>query len=101
MKKIAAGLALCLFSTVAFADTFTGVISDEKCGAKHTALTAADQACIQKCVDTGSEAVLVSGDKVYKITVQPAVKSFAGKKVSVVGTLKGDTIDMQSVMKSE
>ena len=64
-------------------------------------MNAADLACIQKCVDTGSEAVLVSGDKVYKLTVQPAVKSFAGKKVSIVGTLKGDTIDMQSVMKTE
>jgi hypothetical protein len=98
MKKIA---ALCLFSTLAFADTFTGVISDEKCGTKHTALNAADLACIQKCVDTGSEAVLISGDKVYKITVQQAAKTFAGKKVSVLGTVKGDTIDMQSIMKAE
>jgi hypothetical protein len=92
-------MALCLFSGVLFADTFTGVISDEKCGAKHAALSAADQACIQKCVDTGSDAVLVSGDKIYKITVQQAARTFAGKKVSVLGTLKGDTIDMQSVMK--
>jgi hypothetical protein len=100
MHKIArAGLVLCFLSTGAFAETFSGVISDAMCGAKHTALSDADKACIAKCVEGGSEAVLVSGDKVYKITVQPAVKTFLGKKVTVQGTAKGDTIDMQSIMK--
>jgi hypothetical protein len=102
MKKITTvAPVLCLLSTAAFADTFTGVVSDAKCGAQHTALKPADQACIQKCLDAGSEGVLVSGDKVYKVTVQQALKTFAGQKVAVVGTLKGDTIDLESVMKIE
>lgn len=103
MNKLAkAGFVLCLFSGAVFAaDTFTGIVSDAKCGAKHVALGQADKACINKCVETGSDAVLVSGDKVFKVTVQPALRTFAGQKVSVQGTLKGDTIDMQSVMKAQ
>jgi hypothetical protein len=101
-KTLRAGLVLCLLSigaSGAFAETFSGVISDAMCGAKHTALNDADRACIAKCIDGGSEAVLVSGDKVYKVTVQAAVKTFQGKKVTIQGTAKGDTIDMQSIMK--
>jgi hypothetical protein len=98
MKKLAAaGLFLSLFSVGAFAASWTGVISDEHCGAKHAAMTADDKACVDKCAKGGAAAVLVAGDKVYKIDNQDAVQKHLGHKVTVTGTLKEDTVHVESV----
>lgn len=98
MKKIAAaGLFLSLFTVGAFAESWSGVISDEHCGAKHTALSADDKACIQKCVQGGSPAVFVVGDKVFKIDNQEAVAKHIGHKVNITGSLKGDTVHVDSL----
>jgi hypothetical protein len=98
MKKIAAaGLFISLFSVGAFADSWSGIISDEHCGAKHTALTADDKECIAKCAKGGAAAVFVAGDKVLKIENQDAVAKHLGHKVTITGTLKGDTVHVDSV----
>ena len=99
MKKLAAaGLFVSLFSAGAFAATWTGIISDEHCGAKHVALTADDKACVAKCTTGGAAAVFVAGDKVYKIDNQDAVQKHLGHKVTITGTLKGDdTVHIDNV----
>jgi hypothetical protein len=98
MKKIAAaGLFISLYSAGAFAATWTGVISDEHCGAKHAAMTADDKTCVDKCAQGGAAAVFVAGDKVYKIDNQDAVKAHMGHKVTITGTMKGDTVHVDSV----
>jgi hypothetical protein len=98
MKKLAAaGLFISLFSAGAFAETWAGVISDEHCGAKHAAMTADDKACVEKCTKDGATAVFVAGDKVYKIENQDAVQKHLGHKVSITGTMKGDTVHVDSV----
>jgi hypothetical protein len=98
MKRIAtAGLFLSLFSAGAFAETWTGVISDEHCGAKHAAMTADDKTCVDKCAKGGAAAVFVAGDQVYKIENQDAVKAHYGHKVTITGTMKGDTVHVDSV----
>ncbi len=87
MKKIAtAGLFLSMFAAGAFADTWSGIISDEHCGAKHVALSADDKACIDKCAKGGAAAVFVTGDKVYKVDNQDAVTKHLGHKVTINGT---------------
>ncbi len=98
MKKVAAaGLFISLFSAGAFAETLTGIISDEHCGAKHVALTADDKACVDKCAKGGAAAVFVAGDKVYKIDNQDAVQKHLGHKVTITGKVTGDTIHADSV----
>lgn len=98
MKKIAAaGLFLSLFSLGAFAESWNGIISDEHCGAKHTALSADDRACIDKCAKGGAAAVFVAGDKVYKIDNQDAVQKHLGHHVTINGKMTGDTIHVDSV----
>ncbi len=79
--------------------TFSGVISDTMCGAKHTmAGSAAD--CARSCVDAGSKYALVSGTKLYILEGKPEdVGKLAGEKVKVTGTLKGDTVQVTSVEK--
>jgi hypothetical protein len=98
MKKVAAaGLFLSLFAAGAFAETWSGIISDENCGAKHAALTSDDKACLDKCAKTGVAKVFVSDGKVYKIDNQDAVAKHLGHKVTITGKMEGDTIHADSV----
>jgi hypothetical protein len=99
MKKLMAtsGLVLSLAAVSAFAESWTGTISDEHCGAKHTAATEADMKCAQTCIGKGAAAVFVSGDKVYKIENQDAIKGHEGHKVTINGKMTGDTIHVDSV----
>lgn len=85
------GLAMSLM-----AETFTGVVMDEKCSGNAAMKTNAD--CIQKCIKEGSPAVLVTPDgKVYKIANQDKIVPSAGKSVSVDGKLDKDTITVATV----
>jgi hypothetical protein len=95
MRKLMALMALC--SAAALAETWTGVISDDACAAKHVAATAADQRCAASCIKSGGKAVFVEGDKVYNIDNQAAVKGHEGQKVTLSGTMTGDTIHIDSV----
>ena len=99
MYKIAigAGLFLSMFAAGVRADTLTGFISDDACGAKHTAGTTADQNCAKSCIKMGGTAVFVEGDKVYKIDNPDSVKGHEGHKVTVSGNVSGDSIHVDSV----
>jgi hypothetical protein len=79
--------------------TFTGVLTDAHCGARHpgkSGLTAGD--CARICVKQGSSWALVDGDKVHLIKGDsPYFDKLAGQRVRVVGTLEGSTIKVQSM----
>ena len=94
-----AALFLSFSAATAFAapETVNGTISDSMCAAKHVNATEKDIAGAQKCVKGGSPAVLVVGTKVYQIDNQDAVKDHIGHKVSVTGTMTGDSIHIDSV----
>jgi hypothetical protein len=78
------------------AETFNGVVMDQKCSGITAMRTNVD--CIQKCIKGGSPAVLVTAEgKVYKIANQDKILPSAGKNVSVDGKLAGDTITVASV----
>lgn len=81
------------------AETLTGTVSDEKCGAKHLAATAKDKSCVETCVKGGAATVIVSGDKVYKLAAdsQDKVKNHLGEKVTVNGKIEGDTLTIETV----
>src|SRR5579884_1045735 len=95
MKKVMAVSAL--FALGAMAESLTGVISDAKCGAAHEAKLNA--ACVKSCVKRGEAPVLVSGDKVYKISddSKSKVMSHLGEKVTVDGTVNGDTVTIENI----
>ena len=50
---------------------------------------------------SGAAAVLISGDKVYKISNQKAVKKFAGKDVEVDANVNDDTIEVTKIMEAK
>jgi hypothetical protein len=102
MKRFAlvAFSALSLFSLSAFAEEFTGYITDSNCAAKQGAKAASDghAGCAAGCIKKGAAAVLLTSEgKVYKIADQAKVTDHAGHKVTIEGKLDGDTIHVDSV----
>jgi hypothetical protein len=70
---------------------FTGVITDSMCAtADHSRMKMGptDGECTIACVDAhGATYVLYDGKEVYSLSDQQTPEKFAGKKVSVTGTL--------------
>jgi hypothetical protein len=80
------------------AKTFVGSISDSMCGAKHMMPGESDKECTLECVKAGAKYILVDpAGKIYQLSDQKRPESFAGSKVKVTGTLKGDTIIVSSI----
>src|SRR5579872_6613561 len=100
MLLIAVTFVLAL-SAMAFDDmgksaTVKGWISDDKCGAKGANDKA--EACTKKCLAAGAKMVIVTdGDqKVLAVDNPDALKDHAGHHVAVTGTVKGDSIHVDS-----
>jgi hypothetical protein len=98
--KISA-LILMLFSTVVWAETWTGTISDSNCGAKHADASPDSAACVKKCVGDGASPVFIHDGKVLKISNPDAVKEHLGEKVELTGDLTGDTISVTKISAAE
>jgi len=81
------------------ARVFSGVLTCARCGARHpgkSQLSAGD--CAKMCLKQGSTWALVDGGKVYRLKGDsPVLDRVAGERVTVSGTLEGNTIVIQSV----
>jgi hypothetical protein len=104
MKKFLFPAVLALAISVSFAFRpeevhLKGVIEDSTCANSHSQMSPASSrvACVKKCLKSGASAVLVVGDKIYKIANQKAVVKFAGEDVAVDGTVTGDTIEVTKI----
>ena len=100
------GVALLLGANLSFAGTakaetktFVGNISDSMCGLKHMMPGESDKECTLDCVKAGSKYVLadVADGKVYQLSDQKKPAEFAGQRVKVTGTLKGDAINVTAI----
>jgi hypothetical protein len=79
-----------------------GVISDSMCGKKHMQPSKNDAGCTAKCVKSGAGYALVVGKKVYTLAGKPeTIAPFAGKHVTVDGSVKGHIITVASVVEAE
>lgn len=95
MKKIL--LVTSLFAFSAFAGSWKGTISDEKCAAAHADASEKSMNCVKGCVKGGKAPVFVSDGKVYKIANADKVMDHLGHKVTLNGEMKDDTITVDSV----
>jgi len=97
MKTFTALAALTLgLAASGMAAEFKGFVEDTACASKPA--MKGNAACAQKCIKGGSPAVLVSDDgTVYKIANQDKIVDHAGQSVTVNGSVKGDTITVDSV----
>jgi hypothetical protein len=82
--------------------SYEGMITDTKCGAKHSVAigeTAAE--CTLLCVRGGEQFILVDGDTIYLLEGDPTVlKRAAGQRARISGTLNGKKISVTSVVTS-
>ena len=99
--------AIALLSMMSFSgaavepDTFTGVITDSECNAGNHAIMRmgpTNAECTNACIDAhGASYVLYDGKQTYGLTDQRAPRAFAGRNVTVTGTLDGKMIHVQSI----
>jgi hypothetical protein len=96
---VALGAMLCSYSFAA--DSWTGVISESKCGLKHADADTNEKSanCVKGCVKGGAAPVLVTGGKVVQIdkASHAKVMDHLGHKVTVTGKLTGDTLTIDTV----
>lgn len=103
MKKIvmATMMLASLGAVSAMAESMTGFIGDSQC--KHDGSTAKDVACTKACIKKkGADAVFVSDGKVMKFDAasMDKAKAMAGEKVTIDGSVSGDTITINSIKKA-
>jgi hypothetical protein len=104
MKPVIFGLLLLAMLSAAPGDRkFTGVITDSMCSSadhKGMRMGPTDAECTVACVLAhGALYVLYDGKEVYTLSDQQTPEKFAGKKVTVTGTLdaKTNTIRVASI----
>jgi len=79
--------------------TLTGVVSDAMCGATHMMKNKPDAECLRYCIKQGTKYALVVGKNVYTLDGHQAeFDKYAAQKVTVKGTLKGETLTVESVL---
>jgi hypothetical protein len=89
-------------AALSFGASFSGVITDNMCdNADHKDMKMGNDAkCVVECVK-GMNGKYVLWDaaakKTYKLSDQKTPEKFAAKKVTVMGTLDGDTITVASI----
>jgi hypothetical protein len=76
--------------------TVKGWVADDKCGAKGA--NAKAEACTKKCLESGAKMVVVTdGDqKILMVDNPESLKGHEGHHVAVTGTVKGDSIHVDS-----
>jgi hypothetical protein len=96
MKKFV--ITFVLISASALASEWTGYISETKCGAKHNDGSAASVGCVKGCIKGGAKPVLLVDGKVIAISNADKVpEALYGLKVMVMGELKDDAVEIESI----
>jgi hypothetical protein len=86
-------------SNAAAAQTFTGLITDDHCRARHDmGSDKSPSECANACVQNGAKYALVDGDKSYALAGDAAELARAsGRRVTLNGSLEGNTIQVTSL----
>jgi hypothetical protein len=98
MMKVASFLFAGALLAGAAPQTLTGVITDTMCGKDHAMMKVSpDSKCVVECVkgDKNTKYALFDGKNVYVLSDQKTPEQFAGKKVTVTGTLYEKTKILQ------
>jgi hypothetical protein len=96
-------LLIAAFPTAQAKRTFTGTVTDSMCAAADHSfmrMGSSDAECTIACIDAhGAMYVLYDGKDSYILSDQKKPENFAGKKVTVTGTLdaKTKTIQVDSI----
>ena len=99
MKPLVLSIALAGMLAGAAPRTFSGVITDTLCGARHNMKGHSDADCVKMCVKASGRYSLFDGHNVFKLSDQKTPARFAAQKVKVTGTLdpKTNTIRVAAI----
>lgn len=76
---------------------FSGMITDSRCGSRHTDSRRSASQCTRMCVRDGSRYILVDGDRHYELTGASAqFDQLSGERANLTGVLTGGTIKVSS-----
>jgi len=80
-------------------NSFSGLVTDDHCGPRHDMGSGKSSAdCARACVRNGARFSLVDGDKNYALDGNSQqLEKVSGLRVTVQGSLQGDTILVRSV----
>jgi hypothetical protein len=79
--------------------TLTGVVSDAMCGSTHMMKDKPAAECLRYCVKQRTKYAVVAGKNMYTVEGHEAeLDKYAAQKVTVKGTLKGETLTVESVV---
>jgi hypothetical protein len=80
------------------ARVFAGVITDDRCGARHDRDSGMNPTeCTKMCVRNGSKYVLIQGNRRYALEGDESqLGGLAGQRANVAGTLDGNTLKVDS-----
>ena len=99
--KFSAAISLAFAGAIAaFAQqqTFTGTLTDSMCGTSHMAKDKTPAECTRMCVKDGMKYSLAVDKRLYTLEGHEAeLSKLAGQKVTVMGTVRGDVVSVQSV----
>jgi hypothetical protein len=75
---------------------FWGMVTDSRCGAKHSQDSAGDPGeCIRSCVRHGARYMLIDGEANYILAGSPAVlDGLAGQRARIQGRLDGAVLSV-------
>ena len=78
--------------------TFTGVVTDTSCRARHSASDKNAAECTRECVKKGARYALVAGDNVYTLDGDAEeMNRLAGQRVQIEGILEGRIVTVNSI----
>jgi hypothetical protein len=92
-----------IVGAAASAAQMTGYISDSACGWNNARPGKEAKECAQKCVKLGGWPPVFVKDgqmEVLKISDKNVVMPYVGEHVSIVGTVKGDTLIVKTVRRT-
>src|SRR3982074_3836082 len=98
---LSTGLAVVPGVAAGNTQTFTGKVSDARCGSKHMEGGISPADCVRACVQKGAKYALVVGDKVYALDTSDKaaldeLNKLAWQQATVTGTANGDTISVKA-----
>jgi hypothetical protein len=80
--------------------TFEGMVTCSHCGAKHSAALGRNASdCARRCIHSGASFALIDGERIYILDGDLiAIKKVAGERARLVGALRGETIQVASIV---
>lgn len=92
MKKAFLGLVFAAVAASAAEEvqTYTGIVTETMCGAKHTMGISPDEKCVRECVRMDPKKwkyALLVGSDLYVLSDPQTPEKFAARKVKVTGAL--------------